>query len=531
MNIEDLKKTGHYNAKDCAVTLMVWDELSQNGAVPPAMQVHYMELIDPLVYMMTRGIKVDCTALEKEREDVLHKANQIREEICTLAGFDINPNSPKQLQTYFYETLGERPSTRYNKSTGSSSVSIDDKALARLAKPTSKRPGIRAASLVQDYRRLVKYASTYLNLKLDADSRMRCSYQPRGTRFARLSSSKTIFGTGMNMQNLPKEFKSFLVADDGYVFIEIDKAQAEWVVVAYEAGDPAMIEVFEENRDAHINTAQRAIRELGINVDIDELRSEHKQIGTSNDADYIKKIRLSLRGALAEALRKDIWLPRTMSSRQMGKKSNHGLNYKEGPRVFALHNEISESDAKKIVELYTRVYPKIKDYWERVRQKIISTGRLENCFEREYPFYGQFNDEMHKAGISFIPQSTVGDLVNTAIRRIYYSSSPELENFELLGQVHDSCLGQLPIPTHLNYHEACLEIAKCMVKIRELMDIETQSTSSGKPYTIRSDLSLGFVWSKMAEMPTYEKVDAIANAVKKLVTPDVYEKAKSIQLA
>jgi hypothetical protein len=46
----------------------------------------------------------------------------------------------------------------------------------------------------------------------DADGRLRCSWNPRGTKFGRLSSSQTIFGTGMNLQNLSPKFKGFIVA-------------------------------------------------------------------------------------------------------------------------------------------------------------------------------------------------------------------------------------------------------------------------------------------------------------------------------
>src|SRR5690606_11604294 len=112
--------------------------------------------------------------------------------------------------------------------------------------------------------------------------RMRCSYNPRGTKFGRLSSSKTIFGTGTNFQNLPQEFKKFLVADPGYCFVEVDKRQAEWVAVAYLTGDANMIEAIEKGMDVHTHTAS-----LMFDADPSIIKYEHKLIGHTTDADGI----------------------------------------------------------------------------------------------------------------------------------------------------------------------------------------------------------------------------------------------------
>ena len=70
------------------------------------------------------------------------------------------------------------------------------------------------AKLVQELRALEKLHGTYLEVGIDKDDRIRSSWNPRGTKFGRFSSSKTIFGSGMNLQNLHPEFKEFLVSDN-----------------------------------------------------------------------------------------------------------------------------------------------------------------------------------------------------------------------------------------------------------------------------------------------------------------------------
>ena len=68
---------------------------------------------------------------------------------------------------------------------------VDEEALTRIA-----NKGFKEASMILEVRRLEKKASTFLNVNnVDIDGRMRCSYNPVGTRFSRISSSANIFGT------------------------------------------------------------------------------------------------------------------------------------------------------------------------------------------------------------------------------------------------------------------------------------------------------------------------------------------------
>ena len=239
-----------YSALDAACTLEVdngfWDDMGEFRAANDMT----MNILPVLMFMQTRGIKINKAALDETKVDVLQSAAEKQEELNGLCGRAINVNSPKDCQAYFYDELGIPP---YRNAAGKPTV--DDLALQRLVRGTVARPGLRQAKLVQEIRGLQKLYGTYLNLEFDADGRLRCSYNPRGTKFGRLSSSKTIFGTGTNFQNLPQEFKKFLVADDGYAFLEVDKRQAEWVVVAYVTGDDNMISAVESGLDVHTHTA------------------------------------------------------------------------------------------------------------------------------------------------------------------------------------------------------------------------------------------------------------------------------------
>src|SRR5690606_18309749 len=270
-----------YAALDAACTMEIhngfWPAL---GRFQTAVDLT-MRLFPVLMFMQTRGIKINRSALNETRKDVAEDIAKKQEELNLLCGRSLNVNSSKDCQSYFYSELGIKP---YLNKEGNPTV--DDKALQRLVRGTATRPGLRQAKLVQEIRGLQKLSGTYLNLEFDPDDRIRCSFNPRGTKFGRLSSSKTIFGTGTNFQNLPQDFKKFLVADEGYVFLEVDKRQAEWVVVAYATGDANMIAAVEQGIDVHTHTAS-----LMFHADPELIKKEAKLVGHNTDADYIRELR------------------------------------------------------------------------------------------------------------------------------------------------------------------------------------------------------------------------------------------------
>lgn len=422
-----------YNALDSACTLeihnAIWSDVQ--GEFARSYQLT-TDLFPVLMFMQTRGVKVSHDLLDQTKADVLRSAAEKQKELDTLCGRPLNVNSPADCKKYFYIELGIPP--YYNKD---KSVTVDDKALQKLVRGTVARPGLRQAKLVQEIRGLQKLYGTYLNIEFDADNRMRGSYNPRGTKFGRLSSSKTIFGTGMNFQNLPDEFKKFLVPDDGYVFLEVDKRQAEWVVVAYVSGDANMISAIEKGVDVHLHTAS-----LMFGTEAELIKYENKIVGHVTDAEAIHELRMS-DPILSKWARE---FPRAMSARQCGKKSNHGLNYDEGPNGFATINEMDFREGKRIHSLYHTIYPGIKLWYENVKLQLRKDRSLTNCFGRKVRFLGQWGDDLFKSAYSMLPQSTVVDSLNMGMVKIYSDEFlTRVINLDVLAQVHDSVLMQVPI--------------------------------------------------------------------------------------
>jgi DNA polymerase-1 len=155
--------------------------------------------------MSIEGLNVNKKGLAETNSYLEGRIKEKEQALFEACGRELNVNSSKQCQEYFYEHLGLGP---YKNKDGG--ITTDDKAMSRIVRRAEM--GSREAKLVQEVRHLKKLKSTYMEVELDDDSRLRCSWNPRGTWTGRLSSSKTIFGTGMNLQNLDPEFKSFVVA-------------------------------------------------------------------------------------------------------------------------------------------------------------------------------------------------------------------------------------------------------------------------------------------------------------------------------
>ena len=259
------------------------------------------------------------------------------------------------------------------------------------------------------------------------------------------------------------------------IFLSLDKAGAEWVVVAYLSGDGRMIDVIEQNKKPHTVTGALISR-----VPEELITKENDLVGKNTDPNIVRELREKHLPALYQG---DYFLPRTMSIYQCGKKSNHGLNYDEGYRQFALINEMDETEAKKIVEAYKTVaYPNIPVWHESIRRELKNSRTLTNCFGRKVRLLGQMGDDLYKQGYAFKPQSTVVDMVNTGMVKAFNDESEAFQLADLLMQVHDELVYQYPIKFDL--------MAEFVIK--QALDYMTPLCSyGGRDFKIKTDLKVG----------------------------------------
>ena len=476
-----LEKFVLYSAKDAVVLLDIWEQQEQELKEQGNWETYCLQrdMIQPLLFMGALGIKCNketrlmaAQALEREIEE--------REmQLWRMAGKQLNSNSSKQMQAYFYD---EKGLIAYkNRKTGS--ITCDETAMKKIA-----AKGYDEAILILKIRELIKLKSTYMEMTLDLDDRIRSSFNPVGTKTGRLSSSKTIFNTGGNIQNLPPAYKKYLIADTGYYMINCDLSQAENRIVANIAPDFSMLEAFETGVDVHSLTGSKLCdlspQEVKEQYDKWEKSGENKefcaQIGNCNKP----------------------W-------RFWGKQANHALNYGLGPNKFAERLEIPVADAKMIIEKYHRGYPGVHEYHAWIQNDLRKNNMtLVNCMGRKRRFFGRWGPDLFQEAYAQIPQSTVADIINSRGILPMYRDKAVFGSAELLDQVHDSIVFQVPVEC------GWLTGAVMLLSLQKLL-VQPVSWRL-KEFTIPADFQMGLNMGKMSKIKVKGGVDEIAAEMEKV---------------
>ena len=420
-----------YSAKDSIVCRIAWpQQLEELKSTNNISTYYYVEaLVEPLMLISERGMRMDVVGLRKARDDATEELALLEKDIMSIVGVyytDKFCTSPKQLMDYFYRVRKLPP----YKSRTTGKPTIDENALRRIA-----RKGFKEAELLLNHRSISTLKSKYFTVALDDNGRLSGSYNPVGTNVGgRLSSSSSLFVNqdgeyiGTNLQNLPPQFLRFVLPDIDYTAYILDLSQAENRIVAYIAPIVELIRAFEDGMDVHRLTASfifdKRIEDISDNKEEDPIRD----------------------GKLSE--------------RDWGKKANHAFNYGLGYRTFALNNQLREADAKRIAEQVHRAYPGIKQMHNWIQNELHKGRTLTNLYSRKRTFLDRWGDALFRQAYSYIPQSTVGDKINREAILYIESRPEEFKYLEVLNQVHDSIVFQIPNSQPLEYHASCLLLLK-----------------------------------------------------------------------
>lgn len=379
-----------YNALDACITFEVAEalekELEELGLLE-FYHSHAHQLIDPLMEMARKGVKIDEEMRRDEAARLRSSISELEKQLRDLVGHDLNPGSNKQMCDWLYAELRLAPILR-RRPDGTSSPSADDEALAELA----VKRDLPALKTVLEIREKQKILSTYMTPPLGADGRFHASYKIHGTETGRLSSGKYIDGTGGNIQNVPKGVcRRVFVPEPGNVFVECDLSQAEARVVAYLAGEERLIKSFAAGGDIHRRNAS------------------------------------AMYGKPEEAI--------SDAERQLAKRAVHGLNYGMGVLTFAKQCGITQIDARRVKNLYFSLFPAIEMWQRKVAFDLHKSRMLTTPFGRKRLFLGAYSEQLIKEALAFVPQSTVADVTNAALIRLHGSLPP---GARLAITVHDS---------------------------------------------------------------------------------------------
>lgn len=201
----DIDAFWKYNAKDSIASLRCFYFLQEDVDAKGYRDQYedYLADLPHLLYMMVRGVKADAARLEKTKAHVLKLIEEKTKELEKASDYPFNPASSKQVIQYFYIHKDIKPYIHIK----TKKPTVDDFALQRLYKTHH----LQEAKIIQEIRRLDKLSGTYYQVDYDEDGRIRTSYNPAIANTGRLSSTKTVFENGLDMQNLDPEFKNFIV--------------------------------------------------------------------------------------------------------------------------------------------------------------------------------------------------------------------------------------------------------------------------------------------------------------------------------
>ncbi len=397
-----------YNANDVANTFGCWEVLKEEIASGGHQNTYRFEMsqVEVTDYLQLRGIKVDK---EKQKELIVQSkidSEKAYAELVKAVGRPINLNSPAQVKQLIYGDLGLPVQYQRRKSTKDKrTVTTDKKALARLYL-ASKHPVLQ---LIMDYKKAVKLTQ-FVDIDVSPEGRVHTSYNITGATmarqntkavvvddddqyqsFGRWSSSKSIilpYGSG-NLQNIPGKARVMYVPDgDDTVLVQADYKQAEAVVVSYVINDNALKRMFVQS----YGQSNAYCEELGLDV--------HKMTAAM------------LFGVTP--------LEITKPQRKIGKVIRHAKSYSSGPKVIADTLGCSLADAKTFSRNYDNRTPQLGLWYKEVQRDLGKTRILTNLFGRKHKFLKRWGDELFRSAYSFIPQSTIGDMLNKALVRYYH---------------------------------------------------------------------------------------------------------------
>jgi uracil-DNA glycosylase family 4 len=452
----------NYNGLDSIVPLEAFPKqykiLENQGNLPTYNRQR--KLIEPLIYMGERGIRIDVQGMVKYEEEQSKELAILAEQLNQEVGHEVNFNSPTQIMNYFYKECNIKPYKK-KKTDGTWGETSDVDALKRIFRLGVK--GSKAARLMLDIRSLSKRISTYLDIgKVDLDGRYRSSYKPVGAETGRLSSGETIFGLGGNQQNWPHDLLRFFLADEGYIIYSFDLSQIENRIVAYVGGVISQIEAFETGIDLHRLTAS-----VIFGKPYDEISTKD---GSSELGDG------------------------RQSERYWGKKGNHAINYDVSHKTFALKNEIPEGESKWMLEKIHRGYPQIRSGYQATIQEMLRRDRtVTNLLGRTRLFLGPIFEDRNtpksecqntfRGGYAQLPQSTTADKINEdGVEYVYYDQT-HFKSMELLCQIHDQIGVQVPLSLPWQQH------AEMILMIKK--NLEKPLSWHGREFDTPVDLAIG----------------------------------------
>ena len=450
-----------YNALDTWGTMCVF--LQWILEAPEWAKNNYLmefPVIHPNFLMESTGLATD----DKKFDEIKAKQEAIKSTklaACKLmVNKDFNPGSPPQTFNVL-KTLG---CTDLRKA--------DAKALSRAA---FRHPFYAVIiEAIVDYRKSAKLISSYLNKDKLFKGRMLYSISPTtetgrnkssSHHFSRNTPGKAWMMYGANVQNIPRVggIKEFMVADNGFLIMESDYAQAESRDTGYITGDTTLIANVDSDKDFHKSNASMFF------------------------------------GVAYDSVSKDL--------RQLAKPVNHGANYMMGDETLIdsmglkmvymaskllrlPSNWAAKQITKHLLSLFHKTYPVVAvDYPRYIKFKVAKDSMLVNPYGWVRWCFSDPNKSPMalRSYVAHLPQGTNGQALNKAVVLVFNNVWKKYgqDKFKMCAQVHDSILSQ-----YKDGHEYVADEVKYWQELAAVVEVE-DIKGIKRTMKIPVDVSLG----------------------------------------
>lgn len=418
----DEEQLWYYNCEDAVRTYEIAEEeqrvVAELGLEEPCFFQHQMWW--HALETMIRGIRVDAEAKKRLSTELLLETTAREQWLQDVLGHPLNVRSTPQMKALFYDDF-RLPVQRSRKT---KQPTLDDEALDKLAQ---KEPLVRPIiKKIREIRSLGVFRSTFVEARQDRDGRIRCSYNVAGTETFRFSSSQDAFGSGLNLQNIPKgeeagegedtlelpNVRKLFLPDPGYEAADMDLDSADLRIVVAESRCAEMQAMLDAGLKPYVEVAKEYYHDPSIT-------KHHPKYGAFKSLCH--------------------------GTNYLG--SAHGI----APRVGLLIREV-----ERIQAWYFGKFPEIKAWQESLKEQMRRTRQVSNKFGYRRYYFDRVEESMFREGVAWIPQSTVGLLINKIWDRIV----KEEPAVQILLQVHDSLVMQYPADRAAYYRKRVQELSR-----------------------------------------------------------------------
>ncbi|MFW5800189.1 MAG: DNA polymerase I, partial [Spirochaetota bacterium] len=409
----DFDKVVDYGCEDADITLRLYKILKPNIDKSKMKDLYYtieMPLIPVLADMEINGVAIDTEYFSKMSDKMDKKLKELEVKIYKLNdGEEFNINSTKQLQ----EVLFDKLKLKSTKKTSKGSRSTDVNVLEKLANDHE------IPKLILEYRTIAKLKNTYIDtlpkMIYDKTRKIHTSFNQAITATGRLSSNNP------NMQNIPikgemgREIRrGFIPGNKNNYILSADYSQIELRLLAHFSEEPKLIDAYNNHKDLHLQTASLLFEKDEKNITADE--------------------------------------------RTKGKTINFSIIYGIGARKLSTDLNISNNEAKKLIEAYFIKYPKVSEFIERQKKKIKDKPDVYTYYNRVRYLNNLRRDVAERLAVNSPIQGSSADLIKKAMIDIFKDFNDKKLKSKLIIQVHDELVFDIV--------ENELDIVKDIVKSR-----------------------------------------------------------------